>query len=570
MTDARAKRERRLPSWVVGLILVVVLAIASLYAFTKQVPWHSAYEVKAVFASAQNLRPSAPVRIAGVNVGKVTQIEHLTGAETDEITAQAEGTQPTLAEDAPAQQAAIVTMELTDDARPIREDSTFKLRPRLFLEGNYFVDLEPGSPNAVEVEDGHTFPVNQTAYSVQLDQVLTTLQSDVRSKLQVLLNQFGNALIKHGGAEGFRELYRTSPASYKFTSQVNEALLGTQPHDLSGFIRGLDRVVNGLGRNEAALQGLVTNLRIFSGSFAAEDVALGQAIQELPDTLASARPAFANLNRSFPALRAFAREALPGTRTAPETLDAAIPFIDQVRALVSEQELRGLVADLRPTIPELAEFSQRSVKFMKQARPLSSCFNEVIIPWGSDTVDPPDNYPHGTFGKVYEAAGYGLVAISGESRSGDGNGQYIRVLGGGGQNTVSLPANAPAGRPEPLFGVTPFPITGSIPSFSPLEDSAKTPFKPKQPCEQQEPPDLGATLGVPPPQSTTSAPASSSPLRAIYERYMQEVSALAEVQELRDGGDDGAARRLENQIRDELDQIQTDLETTLGQTGGAG
>ena len=180
MSDARAKREKRLPSWVVGLILVILLAILSLYAFTKQVPWHSAYEVKAVFASAQNLRGDAPVRIAGVTVGKVTGIEHLTGAETDEITAQADGSQPTLATDAPAQQAAIVTMELTDDARPIREDSTFKLRPRLFLEGNYFVDLEPGSPNADEVEDGHTFPVNQTAYSVQLDQVLTTLQSDVR------------------------------------------------------------------------------------------------------------------------------------------------------------------------------------------------------------------------------------------------------------------------------------------------------------------------------------------------------------------------------------------------------
>ena len=30
--------------------------------------------------------------------------------------------------------------------------------------------------------------------------------------------------------------------------------------------------------------------------------------------LDAARPAFANLNASFPALRAFAREALPGTR----------------------------------------------------------------------------------------------------------------------------------------------------------------------------------------------------------------------------------------------------------------
>jgi ABC-type transporter Mla subunit MlaD len=566
VSDSRAKRERKTPSWLIGLILVIVLVIASLYAFTKQVPWHSAYEVQAVFASAQNLRSDSPVRIAGVEVGKVTEIEHLSAADTDEITAQASGTQPTLAEDAPAQQAAIVTMELTDDARPIREDATFKLRPRLFLEGNYFVDLEPGSPNAEEVEDGHTFPVNQTAYSVQLDQVLTTLQSDVRTNLQVLLNQFGNALIKHGGAEGFRELYDSSPPSYKYTSQVNEAFLGTQAHDLSGLINGLDKVVRGLGRNEAALKGLVTNLRIFSGSFAAEDVALGQAIEELPNTLEAAEPAFANLNSSFPALRAFAREALPGVRSTPATLQAATPFIRQVRELVSEDELRGLVSDLRPTIPELAELSKRSIGFMREVRGLSSCFNEVVIPWGNDTVDPPAQYPHGTFGRVFETTGYGLEAIAGESRSGDANGQYIRVQGGGGTNTVNIPPQPGVGRPEQLVGLTPFPITGSIPSFYPNEDSAKTKFKPKRPCEEQEPPDLGASVGAVPQQSPAAAP--SPRLRALYEDFVDEAGRLAEVQQLSEDGEKAAAKRLGSDVEDRMDDIQAELEGQLGLVGG--
>ena len=263
-------------------------------------------------------------------------------------------------------------MELNEDALPLHEDATFKLRPRLFLEGNYFVDVKPGSPNAPETSEDHTFPINQTSYSVQLDQVLTTLQGDVRTDLQTFLNQFGNALVKHGGAEGFRELYRTSAPAGKYTSQVNQAVLGTEPGDLTGLIRGLDRVVRALGRNEGTLQNLVTNFRVFSGSFAAEDVALGQAIEQLPATLEAARPAFANLNAAFPPLRAFAREALPGVRSTPDTLRAATPFIEQVRELVSERELRGLVADLRPTIPELAELAHRTVPFLNQARSLSS------------------------------------------------------------------------------------------------------------------------------------------------------------------------------------------------------
>ena len=39
-------------------------------------------------------------------------------------------------------------------------------------------------------------------------------------------------------------------------------------------------------------------------------------------------------------------------------------------------------------------------------------------------------------GKVYEETGYGLTGINGESRSGDANGQYIRVAAGGGTNTL--------------------------------------------------------------------------------------------------------------------------------------
>ena len=490
MSTRSAREERRLPSWAIGLVLLVILTIASLYAFTKELPWGDPYEVKAVFSSAQNVRPSSPVRIAGVNVGEVTKIEPLAGSEP-ELFSQA-GDDPAASPEAkaPGPQAAVVTMELKESALPIRSDATFKLRPRLFLEGNYFVDLEPGSPGAEEVSDGHSFPVNQTSYSVQLDQVLTTLQADVRRDLQVFLNQFGNALIRYGGAEGFRELYASSPASYKFTSQVNEAFLGTEPGDLRGLIKGLDRVVRGLGRNEETLKDLITNFRIFSGSFAAEDAALGRAVEALPGVLDAGELAFANLNRSFPALRAFAREALPGTLTAPETLDAATPFIEQVRALVSERELRGLVSDLRPTIPKLASLSKRTLKFLKQARALSSCFNEVVIPWSHDTVkpiDPTGAYPHDPVGRVFEETAYGLVGIGGESRSGDANGQYIRVGAGGGVNTFKLP--------DSIFGPSSFNLgalpTGAMPR---LQDSEKTRFQTKVRCETQEPPNLEARL----------------------------------------------------------------------------
>ena len=553
----RAQRRERLPNWLIGVILFVILAIASLYAFTKELPWVHKYTVEAVFENAGNVRPSSPVRIAGVNVGKVTSIEHLSTATAEDGATTEDGSVP--------ESATVVTMELEESALPLRTDATLKLRPRLFLEGNLFVDLRPGSPNAPEAEDGYTFPVNQTSVAVQLDQVLTTLQADVRTDLQILLHEFGDALIKYGGAEGFRELYRTSPGAFRYTAEVNEAFLGTEPHDLSDLIVNLDSTVDALGRNEVALKDLVTNLRIVTGSFAAEDQALEQALVELPGVLEAGEPALASLNRALPPLRAFAREALPGVRSTPAMLDATTPFLHQVRGLVSKPELRGLVADLRPTIPSLAKLAKETIPVLDQSRFLGSCLNEVVTPWNNMTINDPETP---ATGKVFEELGYGLLGIAGESRSGDGNGQYIRVQAGGGLNTVVLPDSFTQSTvTEDAVGVTPLPILGGRPA---INSSAKTPFRPDVPCETNDAPNLDSgQLGPAPEQATAPAPAQPVMTSAINSAMEALQDEIARANELLAGSrkDQIAGAKLQQANLLELGQI---LAPVLGPAKSAG
>ena len=57
---------------------------------------------------------------------------------------------------------AIVTMEIDDKGLPLHKDATAKIRPRIFLEGNFFVDLQPGTPSTPTLDDGDTIPVTQT------------------------------------------------------------------------------------------------------------------------------------------------------------------------------------------------------------------------------------------------------------------------------------------------------------------------------------------------------------------------------------------------------------------------
>jgi ABC-type transporter Mla subunit MlaD len=87
-----------------------------------------------------NLPPAmnagSPVRIDGVNVGTVTKVTR-TGS------------------------GAVVQMRIQVPPAPhIGTDALIKVRPRLFLEGNWFIDIDPG--NATVLENGDRLPASQT------------------------------------------------------------------------------------------------------------------------------------------------------------------------------------------------------------------------------------------------------------------------------------------------------------------------------------------------------------------------------------------------------------------------
>src|SRR3954454_21599550 len=364
----RRRRRSGMSTFTVGMIEIVLTAIAVYLSFTKSIPFRSHYEVKAAFKSANNLRKAAPVRIAGVEVGKVTKIERAR----------------------PGDNGALVTMQINDNGRPLHPDATFKIRPRIFLEGNFFVDVTQGT-SGKEVAANHVFPVNQTATPVQFDQVLTALQSDTREDLRTLLREYAAGL-KGRGARGFNRSIKYWKPAYRDSAIVSEAMLGEKEHALSGYINRGGVVAGALDRNPQRLKDLITNFRRTAGAFARENTNLEAAIAELPRTLRAAQPALAALNASFPGLRGVARDLRPCVGASGPTIDVSMPLLRQLRGLVSKKELRGLAADLHPTVPSLARFTQDSVPLNRQIRQSASCQNEVVLPWSHDRIQD-DKFP---------------------------------------------------------------------------------------------------------------------------------------------------------------------------------
>jgi phospholipid/cholesterol/gamma-HCH transport system substrate-binding protein len=486
----KRKRRNGMSKFAAGLIGIVVVVVFSYLAYTKFAnPFASKYTIHATFANASGLKPSSFVRVAGVNVGTVTAVQPKPGCK------------PT-GKDQSGCQAVDVTMTISDGGLPIHEDARFAIRPRIFLEGNFFVDVSPGTPSAPVAKNGHTFPVQQGVEAVQFDQVLTGLQANTRQNLQTLLQQYGKA-VKVGGPSFNKSIQFWLPA-YEYSSIVTHDALGIQPHDLSNYIAAQGQVSGAFDTHPKNLENLITDFNTTANAFARQNRALQNTVIQLPRTLAAAVPAFNALNASFPPLRTLARALIPGVKSTSPMVDASLPFVTQLNALVQPAELRGLTADLRPTVPALAKLTQDTIPLMKnEVRPLSSCVVNVIIPWSQLTV--PDSNFNASNGfpprKVYvEGVDY-LPGLAGESRNFDANGPYIRILGTGGTLTYSLQPG--------LFGQALSKITAVQPQVPP--GGLRPPYKETVPCETQPPiTDLSAPASGPIQQTPTglTAPAA--------------------------------------------------------------
>jgi phospholipid/cholesterol/gamma-HCH transport system substrate-binding protein len=469
----RRGHEPRNP-FTIGLIALVVLLPLLYLGFRKDLPFRRGFEISAVFESANGLRETSPVRIAGVNVGKVVRVEPVDGAA-----------------------ASRVVMEIDDAGQPVHADATAKIRPRIFLEGNFFVDLRPGTPGAPALDDGDAIPIAQTATPVQLDEVLTSLQSDTRQDLVDVLDSLAAAWNRRPSAADDRAADRSArgqtaagslndayddlgPAE-RSTAVVNQALLGTRPRrDLARLLRGGSRAAAGLARSEIALRALVGNFNTTAGALAQEQGALGASVRELAPTLAVANRALRTLDAALPPTRAWAREILPGVRQTAATIDAARPWIRQAHALLAESELQGLAARLAPVSRDLAQLSDEALALLPQTDAAARCARDVVLPTG----DVPIRDEFATGAENYKEFFYSLVGLAGEGQGFDGNGQYVRFQTGGGDNVIRLGRSNLGGPPQ--FGALPVPTIGTRPRYP----GRRPPYRPAAPCADQPLPDL--------------------------------------------------------------------------------
>jgi ABC-type transporter Mla subunit MlaD len=422
------RRRQRVPNWLIAVLFILVFTVGPYLAFTKHIPFTSyGYELKATFTNSANIALKSPVRIAGVEVGKVIKTERDGDATT-------------------------VVFTVDGDGRPIHEDAFATIRPRIFLEGNFFVELDPGSPSSPELGSGGTIPVSHTSTAVQIDEVLTALQSPVRADLGRLLESYGKALtheptpaedldqlpMVHGlsGGQALNKTFEFGGEAGRYSSQVTQALTGTQKHDLAKLIAGSGRTFAAFSHDQAALQGLIDNFDVFTGALANQSGNLESTVRELAPTLKTAHTSLVSLDKSLPPLRTYAIELQPAVAELPELISSSKPWLAQVRPLLSGKEGGGTAKLLAEATPGLAGAAQASKEVtLPQINQLSLCTSKVLVPTGNQTID--DQFSTG--GPNYREFFYTLTNFAGAAGNFDGNGPFLRAQVGGGPLLVGEP-----------------------------------------------------------------------------------------------------------------------------------
>lgn len=446
---------------VAAVALAGVIVIGTWLAFAQRLPGTDRFEVRADVATGNQLRQGDPVRIAGVNIGRVARLEP--GAR--------DGARTTL------------VLEL-DRPELVRTDASLSIVPRLLLEGNNAVDLRPGTPGAAPIDEGATIPLARTSGPVQLDQVLTALDRPVRDALGGSLKELAAGLgpgPDGTGAQGLRTAARELERTLGGLSRTATAMQGRRIGDLRRTIGGAASVAVQLGADPAALADAVTGFRRVAGAMAERDDALRSSVRELAELVTDGPRQLDALDRGLPQLDRLVAQARPTLRAAPTALRATRGMMQQLRDASRPVELPGLLRDLRPVTAALPATLSSLREAMPHATAVGRCVTRNVVPTLNKEL--PDG-PLSTGRPAWQDMLHMAAALTGTSPGFDGNGGTLRL---------GL-AEGPGAIRAVLPGVGPLLSTANIEGVRPawLGYGVTPQFRPDAPCVEQEPPDLAA------------------------------------------------------------------------------
>jgi phospholipid/cholesterol/gamma-HCH transport system substrate-binding protein len=359
----------------IALIVLILIGVGvAAYVLVNQdsrpqFPWEATpLTLKAEFSTAQAVTPGQgqSVRVAGVQVGKITQVTLKNGV-------------------------AVVTSQI--DAKwvkklGLRSDATMLLRPRTGLK-DMFLELDPGG-TGVPLKSGATIPVTNTAPDINPDEFLSSLDADTRQYLELLINGGGKGLANHGN--DLNALFKVLTPTNRDLKRLTQAIAQRRT-DLRQLVSRYGDLTNTLANSDQQIHTLVNASDAVFRAFASQNQNIAAAVSKLPSTLQTTSATLAKVNTFAPLLRdtlcCSSHSLTPAFRELNVTNHQVLPFM-RVAFPITKNQIRPFVRVARPYVRELRP---TSINLSKATPDLVSSFHELNRFFNELSYNPQGKVP---------------------------------------------------------------------------------------------------------------------------------------------------------------------------------
>src|SRR5256714_3326904 len=306
------------------------------------------WRFEAQFNEATQLAKQADVRISGVSVGKVTDIQ--------------------LAKDGRS----TVTMQLKRQYAPLPSNARAILRQKTLL-GETYVELTPGSPSGPKLKEGGHLAVGNVSPTVELDEIFRAFDAKTRRSFQVWLESL--AVGVHGQGQAINDAFGTLSPLATDANQLVSILL-SQQSAVQKLVANTGEVFTALSERDGQLSSLISNANRVFQTTANRNAELQHTFVVLPTFERESQ-------LTLKALTAFAQNTNPlVTQLRPAARQLSPLLIDTAKLAPSLKtffvQLNPLITSSRTGLPALRDFLRELPPLLGQLDPFTRQLNPIL------------------------------------------------------------------------------------------------------------------------------------------------------------------------------------------------
>ena len=334
----------------IAFVLSCVLVIAYLWIdFGGTMPLvPQGYRIEAAFQQANELATGADVRIAGVNVGKVVDLQ------------LDRGDNRTLA-----------TLQIDHQYAPLPRDTDAMLRIKTLL-GETYVQLSYNGRHGGILEDGARIPDSQVKPEVALDQILATFDPKTRKAFATWVEDQGGAVARRG--YDINASFGSLPGFFDSASALLNDL-HSQSLKLGQLIANTGGFFQAVSAQRGQLSGFITASDRLFQTTASRNKSLAELFKQLPEFERQSRlllPVLTEFgNSSDPVIKAMLPLTGELNTTFAQTKRLAPSFnllFHRLGAVVTASK-RGVPA-LNEVLNEIPSLLNAFIPFLRNANPM--------------------------------------------------------------------------------------------------------------------------------------------------------------------------------------------------------